>query len=59
MTKRERLLLEAYKMCRIGNDAVQKAQQDNFKKGVPNVYCLNGTLYYQLPDLSITTTKPF
>jgi len=46
-------------IIRIGNFAVRQAQRDNLKKGIPNVYCKNGTIYYQLPDLSITTTSPF
>lgn len=46
-------------IIRIGNIAVRQAQLDNLKKGVPNVYSKNGTIYYQLPDLSITMENPF
>ena len=52
-------LQDATELLRIGNKAVQKAQQANLKKGIPNVYSKNGTIYYQLPDLSITTESPF
>ena len=46
-------------IIRIGNLAVRQAQLDNLKKGIPNVYSKNGKIYYQLPDLSITTESPF
>ncbi|AFV97723.1 MULTISPECIES: hypothetical protein [unclassified Sulfuricurvum] len=43
---------------KIGNRAVHKAQEENHKKGFPNVYSKNGVLYWQLPDGTITTTDP-
>ncbi len=55
----KRILQEAAELLRIGNKAVKEAQLENLKKGVPNVYSLNGKIYYQLPDLSITTESPF
>ena len=42
----------------IANKAVREAQDENRRKGIPNVYVLNGTLVWQLPDGSITTTDP-
>jgi len=39
-------------------DAVRKAQDENRRKGVPNVYVINGTIVWQLPDGTITTTDP-
>ena len=44
---------------KIGNEAVRNAQMENLKKGVPNAYSKNGTLYFQLPNLNITTEDPF
>lgn len=41
----ERLL----KITRIGNRAVRKAQGENRRKGIPNVYDRNGKPYYELP----------
>lgn len=44
---------------RIGSRAVLKAQEESRRLNVPNVYSHNGTLYYELPDGSLTTTDPF
>jgi len=46
-------------ITRIGNRAVAKAIQENKEKGIPNVYSLNGTLVYEMPDGTITTECPF
>jgi len=57
------MTLEAYerllRITRIGNRAVRKAQEENRKKGIPNVYARNGKPYYELPDGTITTISPF
>ncbi len=54
--------LETYKwareILRIGNRAVKKAQEENRKKGIPNVYDINGHLYYELPNGELTTKDP-
>lgn len=56
------LNLETYKwareILRIGNRAVKKAQEENRKKGIPNVYDINGHLYYELPNGKLTTKDP-
>ena len=44
-------------MTKIGNRAVRKAQEENRKLGIPNVYAKRGQIYYQLPDGRITTEK--
>ena len=53
------LSLETYKrmyeFLRIGNRAVRKAQEENRKKGIPNVYSYNGHIYYELPNGKLTT----
>lgn len=46
------------KVAAIGNEAVRLAQEENRKKGVANVYCLNGSLVWQLPNGTLTTTEP-
>ena len=46
------------KLLAIANRAVRKAQDENRRKGVPNVYVVNGTLVWQLPDGTITTVDP-
>ncbi len=52
-------IIEAYEIQKIGNKAVKDAQEENLKKGIANVYSQNGKVYYQLPDLSITTENPY
>ncbi len=56
------LNLETYKWARenlrIGNRAVKKAQEENRKKGIPNVYDINGHLYYELPNGELTKEDP-
>ena len=46
------------RMTRIANTAVRVAQEENRRKGIPNVYVLNGKIVWQLPDGSITTVRP-
>ena len=50
---------EAIEIQRIGNRAVRKAQEENRKLGIPNVYSHNGTIYYELPNGELTTNDPF
>lgn len=45
-------------ITKIGNRAVRKAQKENHRLGLPNVYSKNGHIYYQLPDGTITEEKP-
>ena len=46
--------LETYEkiqeLIRIGNRAVRAAQEENRRLGIPNVYSINGILYYELPN---------
>ena len=48
----------AAKMARIINKAVQDAQEENRRCGIPNVYVINGTIVWQLPDGTVTSTNP-
>ena len=43
----------------IGNRAVKRAQEENRKKGIPNVYDFNGHLYYELPNGELTKEDPY
>jgi hypothetical protein len=60
--RQDDLSLEIYKQARellqLGNRAVQKAQEKNRKKGIPNVYDINGHLYYELPNGELTKEDP-
>jgi hypothetical protein len=49
------LLMEA---TRLGNEAIAKAQEENRRLGLPNVYSKEGTIYFQLPDGRITMEMP-
>jgi len=57
------LSIETYRQSsefqRIGNRAVRKAQEENRRHKVPNVYAHNGTLYYELPNGRLTMVDPF
>jgi len=46
-------------MTRIVNRAVTKAQEENRRLGIPNVYSRRGKVIYELPDGTITTENPF
>lgn len=47
------------KLTRIGNRAVKKAQQENRRKGIPNVYSINGKIIFELPNGQLTTVYQF
>lgn len=46
------------KITYLGNLAVREAQEENRKKGIPNVYSLNGKIVWQMPDGTITEKNP-
>ncbi|MEX0685322.1 MAG: hypothetical protein WD267_01835 [Balneolales bacterium] len=48
----------AAELTKLGNRGMKKAQEENHKLGLPNVYSKNGTIYYQLSNGKITTEKP-
>lgn len=54
-TKKSENVLEILK---IGSRAVKKAQAENKRKGLPNVYSKNKKLYFELPDGTITMKDP-
>lgn len=43
----------------IGNRAVRKAQERNRINGIPNVYCKDGVITYELPNGKRTNKSPF
>lgn len=47
------------RLTRLASIGVKKAQEENRKKGIPNVYVINGRIVYQLPDGTITEKDPF
>ena len=46
-------------MLRIGQRAVQEAIEENRRLGVPNVYCYDGVLYWELPDGTLSPEDPW
>ena len=50
---------QTLELLRIGNRAVKRAQEENRKKGIPNVYDINGHLYYELPNGELTKEDPY
>jgi hypothetical protein len=51
--------LRAEDMLRIARRAVRKAQEESRRRGVPNVYSINGILYYELPSGELSLTDPY
>ena len=49
----------ADKITKIGNRAVKKAQEENRRKGIPNVYSINGKIVFELPDGKLSTNYNF
>lgn len=50
---------ESKEILRIGNHAVRLAQQESRELGVPNVYCFNGHIYYELQNGDLTLNDPY
>jgi hypothetical protein len=51
--------IQAAELRRIGNRAVRKAQDENRRLGIPNVFSFNGVMYYELHNGEITREDPF
>ena len=49
---------QARKLLQIANRAAKRAQEENRKRGIPNVYDINGHLYYELPNGELTKEDP-
>ena len=47
------------RILRIGRQATLKAQEESRQMGVPNVYSIDGQLYYELPSGELSTEDPF
>ena len=60
---KDKLSLETHRQARkllwIANRAAKRAQEENRKKGIPNVYDINGHRYYELPNGELTTEDPY
>lgn len=52
-------ILRTREYQRIGNEGVHAAQEANRRMGVPNVYSINGIIYYELPNGELSRTDPY
>ena len=63
MTEQRLLDIDTYEriddFLRVATFAVAKAQEDSRQKGVPNVYSINGRIYFELPSGELSTIDPF
>lgn len=57
-TLSDEALRKGEEIDRIGNRGVQAAQEENRRRGIPNVYSINGVLYWELPDGTLSRTDP-
>ena len=46
-------------IVRVGNIAVAKAQEESRRLKVPNVYSINGRIYYETPTGELSTSDPY
>lgn len=58
-TLSDEALRKGEEIDRIGNQGVQAAQEKNRQLGIPNVYSINGVLYWELPDGTLSRTDPY
>jgi hypothetical protein len=47
------------RFLKLGNRAVKKAQEENRKYGLPNVYFRNNKIIYQMPDGTVRDSYDF
>ena len=53
------VIREMLELKQVGTQAAREAQAENRRLGIPNAYSRNGTLYFELPDGTITQEDPF
>lgn len=59
MTKvRNSDMKEAAEIAKIGKKAVDAVKSENREKGIPIVFSEDGTVFYELPDGSVTSKSP-
>ena len=50
----------AEKLLKLGNRAIKKAQDNNRKNGIPNVYCINGKIVFEgTPQEMLAQNTPY
>jgi hypothetical protein len=58
-TVSDEALRRAEEVVRIGNEAVRAAQEESRRLGVPNVYSIDGILWYELPNGELSRNDPY
>lgn len=48
----------AMEYTRIFNEAVKDAQRENFENNIPNVFCIDGEMYFETSAKKLTSEKP-
>lgn len=63
MIEKPLLTAETYatidELIRLGSIAVAQAQDDSRRLGIPNVYSINGRIYYETPAGELSATDPY
>ncbi len=63
MTRKPRMTADKFaaidELVRLGSIAVDDAQNDSRRLGVPNVYSINGRLYYETSTGELSATDPY
>ena len=63
MIRKSRLTAETYatidELVRLGGVAVVNAQHESRRLGVPNVYSIDGRIYYETATGELSTTDPY
>ncbi len=63
MINKPKLTAETYatidELIRLASIAVNDAQNKSRRLGVPNVYSINGRIYYETPTGELSTTDPY
>lgn len=52
------MLLKSAEIQAVGNKMIKEVQKENRLYGIPLVYSVDGKIYYELADGTVTTKKP-
>ncbi|MEM1205934.1 MAG: hypothetical protein AAGN66_22070 [Acidobacteriota bacterium] len=59
MAQTKDTLRQSLDFLRIGNRAVERAQQESREMGIANVYSRRGRVYWELPNGDVTFEDPY
>jgi len=55
--KNLKLYQRASELSTLINDAIKDTREENKKKGIPNVFSIEDTIFYEMPDGKIVQKK--